>query len=83
MWRLLEKLADDKPVNVGKSGEEPEVTILRRVEAVGIATLQEDAVLMEKKSCGHWLTKFLITYLSGFRVGRRKWHLRKKLNTWD
>ena len=37
LWRLLEKLADDKPVNVGKSREEPEVTILRSSEAVGIA----------------------------------------------
>ena len=37
LWRLLEKLADDKPVNVGKSREEPEVTILRRSETVGNA----------------------------------------------
>ena len=37
LWRLLEKLADDKPVNVGKDREEPEVTILRRSETVGIA----------------------------------------------
>ena len=35
LWRLLEKLADDKPVNVGKSREESEVTILRRSETVG------------------------------------------------
>ena len=37
LWSLLEKLADDKPVNVGKGGEEPEVTILRRSETVGNA----------------------------------------------
>ena len=37
LWRLLEKLADDKPVNVGKGGEEPEVKILRRSETVGNA----------------------------------------------
>ena len=37
LWRLLEKLADDKPGNVGKNREEPEVTILRRSETVGIA----------------------------------------------
>ena len=37
LWRLLEKLADDKPVNVGKGGEEPEVTILRRNKTVGNA----------------------------------------------
>ena len=33
--RLLEKLADDKPVIEGKGKEEPEVTILRRSETVG------------------------------------------------
>ena len=37
LWRLLEKLADDKPVNVGKGREKPEVTILRRSETVGNA----------------------------------------------
>ena len=37
LGRLLEKLADDKPVNVGKNREEPEITILRRSETVGIA----------------------------------------------
>ena len=55
LWRLLEKLADDKPVNVGKGREEPEVTILRRSETVGNA----DSLR------GHWLTKSLTTYLSG------------------
>ena len=30
LWRILEKLADDKPVNERKGREEPEVTILRR-----------------------------------------------------
>ena len=35
MRRLLEKLADDKPVIMEKSKEEPEVTILRRNEADG------------------------------------------------
>ena len=33
--RLLEKLADDKSVIKEKGKEEPEVTILRRNEAVG------------------------------------------------
>ena len=33
--RLLEKLADDKPVIEGKGKEGPEVTILRRSETVG------------------------------------------------
>ena len=34
LMRLLEKLADDKPVNQEKGKEEPEVTILRRSEIV-------------------------------------------------
>ena len=83
LWRLLEKLADDKPVNVGKGGEEPEVTILRRSETVGDADSPRGALLMAKKSCGHWLKKSLITYLSGLRLGRGKWRSREKLNTWD
>ena len=33
--RLLEKLADDKPVIEGKGKEEPEITMLRRSETVG------------------------------------------------
>ena len=37
LWRILEKLADDKPVNERKGREEPEVTILRRNETVGKA----------------------------------------------
>ena len=37
LWRLLEKLADDKPVNEKKGREEPEATILRRNETVGNA----------------------------------------------
>ena len=37
LMRLLEKLADDKPVNEIKGREEPEVTILRRNETVGNA----------------------------------------------
>ena len=35
LMRLLEKLAEDKPVIGGKGKEEPEVTILRRSETVG------------------------------------------------
>ena len=35
LMRLLEKLADDKPLIEGKGKEEPEVTILRRSETVG------------------------------------------------
>ena len=83
LWSLLEKLADDKPVNEGNGREEREVTILRRSETVGNADSLRGSVLMAKKSCGHWLTKSLITYLSELRLAKRKWCLRKKPNTWE
>ena len=38
---------------------------------------------MAKKSCSHWFTKSLMTYFSGPGLEKRKWRLRKKLNTWD
>ena len=38
---------------------------------------------MAKMSCGHRLNKSLIAHLSGLRLGRRKWRLKKKLNSWD
>ena len=53
--RLLEKLADDKPVVKEKVKEEPEVTILRRNEADG----REDS-LKEKKSDGKEVVQSLV-----------------------
>ena len=41
LMRLLEKLADDKPVIKEKDKEEPEVTILRRNEAGGVKDLKQ------------------------------------------
>ena len=80
--RLLEKLADDKPVVEEKGKEEPEVTILRRNDADGSEDcLKKKRILMEKKSCSHWLRESLKTYLSGLWLGRRRWHSRRRLNT--
>ena len=42
LMRLLEKLADDKPMIEGKGTEEPEVTILRRSEKVGDGNTSEE-----------------------------------------
>ena len=81
LWRLLEKLADGKPVIEGKGKEEPEVTILRRSETVSGKNSLEDSNPDGKKSCSHWWTKSLMTYLSGLGLGKRKWRLRRKLNT--
>ena len=46
-------------------------------------TFKEQVILMAKKSYSPWLTKSLITYLSGFGFGKRKWRLGRKLNAWD
>ena len=53
--RLLEKLADDKPVVKEKGEEEPEVTILRRNDADG----SEDS-LKEKKPDGKKVMQSLV-----------------------
>ena len=42
LMRLLEKLADDKPVIEGKGKEDPEVTILRKSETVGDENTSEE-----------------------------------------
>ena len=81
--RLLEKLADDKPVINGKGKEEPEVTILRRKETVGGEDTLKENILMGKKSCSHWLIKSQKTNWSGLGLGRRRWYSRRRLNTWD
>ena len=78
LMRLLEKLADDKPVIREKGKEEPEVTILRRNETGG----GEDS-LKEKSDGKEVVTKSLMTYLGKLGLGRRKGHLRRRLNTLD
>ena len=78
LMRLLEKLADDKPVIQEKGKEEPEVTKLRRSEIVSDKNTSKG-----KKSRSHWLKKSLTTYLNKLGLGKRKWRSRKKLNTWD
>ena len=80
--RLLEKLADDKPVIQEKGKEEPEVTILRRSEIVSDKSTSK-VTNPDGKSCSHWLKKSLTTYLNRLGLGKRKWRSRKKLNTWD
>ena len=54
LMRLLEKLADDKPVIIEKSKEEPEVTILRRNETGG----GEDS--LKEKSDGKEVVQSLV-----------------------
>ena len=83
LMRLLKKVANDKPVIEGKGKEEPEVTILRRNETVGGGDSLKESNPDGKKSFSHWLTKSLMTYLSRLGLGKRKWCLKRKLNTLD
>ena len=81
--RLLEKLADDKPVIKEKGKEEPEVTILRRKKADSGEDSSQEINLVREKSCSHWLIKSLKTYLSGLGLGGKRWHSKMRLNTLD
>ena len=83
LMRLLEKLADDKPVIKEKGKEEPEVTILRSNETGG-----GEASLKESHPDGKEVVQSLVDkipddILERTRVRKKKWHLRRKLNTLD
>ena len=67
--RLLEKLADNRPVTKEKGKEEPEVTILRKRKRIVARTPVKKINLVREKSCSHWLIKSLKTYLSGLGLG--------------
>ena len=81
LMRLLEKLADDKPVIEGKGKEEPEVTILRRSETVSGENSLEESNPDGKEVVQSLVDNTLKTYLSGLGLGKRKRRLRRKLNT--
>ena len=70
--RLLEKLADYKPLVHNKGEEEPEFTKLRSNEADGSQDSSIERKLMVKKLCSHWLRGSLRTYLRGLWSERRK-----------
>ena len=72
LWRLLEKLADDKPVNVGKGREEPEVTILRRSEIVGNADSLRGSVTDGKEVVRSLVDKIPDNILERTQVRKKK-----------
>ena len=80
LMRLLEKLADDKPVIEGKGKEEPEVTILRRSETVGGENSLEESNPDGKEVVQSLVDEIPEDILERTRV-RKKWLLRRKLNT--
>ena len=72
LMRLLEKLADDKPVIEGKGKEEPEVTILRRSETVGGETSLEESNPDGKEVVQSLVDKIPDDILERTRVRKKK-----------
>ena len=72
LMRLLEKLADDKPVIEGKGKEEPEVTILRRSETVGGENSFEESHPAEKQIVQSLVDKIPDDILERTRVRKKK-----------
>ena len=83
LMRLLEKLADDKPVIQEKGKELPEVTILRRSEIVSDKNTSKVTNPDGKEVVQSLVEKIPDDILEQTRVKKRKWRSRKKLNTWD
>ena len=81
--RLLEKLADDKPVIQENCKEEPEVTILRRSGIASDGNTMKVTNPDGKDVVQSLVEKSQPTYLNGLGLGKREWSSRKKLNTWD
>ena len=72
LMRLLEKLADDKPVIEGKGKEEPEVTILRRSETVGGENFLEESNPDGKEVVQSLVDKIPEDILERTRVRKKK-----------
>ena len=84
LMRLLEKLADDKPVIEGKGKDEPEVTILRRSETVGGENSLEESNPDGKEIVQSLVDKIpddILEFPCGLGLGKRKWRFRRKLTT--
>ena len=72
LWRLLEKLADDKPMNVGEGREKPEVTMLRRSETVGNADSLRGSVTDGKEVVRSLVDKIPDNILERTQVRKKK-----------
>ena len=72
LMRLLEKLADDKPVIQEKGKQEPEVTILRRSETVGNADTPRGSVTDGKDVGPSLVDKIPESILERTQVTKRK-----------
>ena len=65
----------------GKGKEEPEVTILRRSETVGGENSLEESNSDGKEVVQPLVDKIPDDILERLGLGKRKWRLRRKLNT--
>ena len=72
LMRLLEKLADDKPVIERKGKEEPEVTILRRSETASGENTSEESNPDGKEIVQSLVDKFPDDILERSRVRKKK-----------
>ena len=81
LMRLLENLADYKPVIEGRGKEEPEVTILRRSGTVVGENSLEVSNPDGKEVVQSLVDKIPDDILERTRVRKKKWRLRRKLNT--
>ena len=72
LMRLLEKLADDKPVIEGKGKEGPEVTILRRSETASGEKTSEESNPDGKEIVQSLVDKILDVILERTRVRKKK-----------
>ena len=72
LMRLLEKLAEDKPVIQEKGKEEPEVTILRRSETVGNADSSRGSVSDSKDVVRSLVDKIPESTLEQTQVRKKK-----------
>ena len=72
LMRLLEKLADDKPVNEIKGREEQEVTILQRIETVGNADSLRGSITDSKEVVRSLVDKIPDNILERTQVRKKK-----------
>ena len=79
LMRLLEKLADDKPVIERKGKEEPEVTILRRSETASGENTSEESNPDGKEIVQSLVDKITDDILERTRVRRKKVAFKKEV----
>ena len=83
LMRLLEKLADDKPVASNIENDEPEVTIKKWEKSHVMGTQKKPGNQRTRRWCEHWSRRTRKTYSSEQCYEGRKYRLRRKLKFSD